>query len=369
MRKALFFSLCVALLFFTAPAFWSRLNLPVSGKGSPISSAFQAFASEQTDNPGSGPGSDSGSGADEGLKVLVFYTSSAVTTPQLPLLQLEKEGFFTRTGYCLEKREWKNLDDLRGVILAGKGDIWVGHIEGLAQAFKQGAPLQLVSITGWRKFYFLSADPNVHNTASLFASLQESKAPLSVAPADGPSVGVLRKLLEGGGKRSPIKLQLAGKPSQQLSLELLRGQVDCALLPEPLVSAALAKNSRLRIVGSLEEEYAKLFGGPARLPMVGIAVQRALAEQDQDMVRNMSISMKNFSMLLKQDVLSTFDLLPEAMRKNMGAEVLRQSLQREMLLAEPAWEVDTEIAHFLDMVAPEIFGPGNPLPPDFIFKP
>ncbi len=307
---------------------------------------------------------------DKPLHALRLYTSSGVTTPQLPLLKLEEEGYFKKAGYTLEKEFWKNIDDLRGLILAEKGDIWVGHIEGFLQAFQQNQSLTLVAVTGWKKFYLLSADPEINSLDALLRNLAEQKLPLSVAPVDGPGLAVLRAIMERRAGQFPSVKQpeLAGKASQQLSLELMRGDVSCGMLPEPLVSVLLRKNPKLHVVAGLEDEYSAAFGGPARLPLVGIAVNRGLAEANPLFVQQLALDLKKSAEELSRNPEEALKLLPEELRKDMGEETLKESFSRDMILAEPAWMITDEISSFWKLIAPQLLMNGR-LPKKFIFHP
>ncbi|MCV6602515.1 MAG: hypothetical protein OIF54_13315, partial [Cohaesibacter sp.] len=89
----------------------------------------------------------------------------------------------------LETKFWKGLADLEGLMLAGKGDIWVGHIDGFAKAASRGAPVQLVSVTGWKKFYILSRNADISSFDDVL-NLPENH-PIAVAPPHTPVVPIL----------------------------------------------------------------------------------------------------------------------------------------------------------------------------------
>ncbi|MDR2456833.1 MAG: hypothetical protein LBE49_09615, partial [Deltaproteobacteria bacterium] len=88
-------------------------------------------------------------------KRIEIYTAQTATTAQLPLMAAIKAGW-PGEGCEVAINYWKNLDDLRALVLAGKGDIWVGHVEALARAAGRGAPVALAEITAWRKFFLVS---------------------------------------------------------------------------------------------------------------------------------------------------------------------------------------------------------------------
>jgi NitT/TauT family transport system substrate-binding protein len=304
-------------------------------------------------------------------KKLTLYTALTATTPQIPLWAAINAGW--PAGYTLDAQYWKTLDDLRGLMLAGKGDLWVGHLEGFAQAARRGAPVTLVAVTGWKKFYFISTDPELTGKAAensldaLAETLRSSGKALAVAPQGSPAIGVLENMAARGG---PV-FALAPIPPQQLMLEMVRGSRQYALLPEPFVSALLAKNPRLRIVASLEEEFARRFEGLPRLPLTGIAVRTGFAEENPELVQNLVLAMQTAAARLADNPKEAAAALPESVRAALGQEVLEASLARDPVQVEPASAVRAEINAFLRLVSPESYDPNEPdrPPSKFFFLP
>lgn len=284
-------------------------------------------------------------GASAGNKELVLYTALTATTPQIPLWAAVKTGW--PKGRELRVEYWKNLDDLRGVILSGKGDVWIGHLEGFAQAALRGAPVTLVAVTGWKKFYFLAPKGTPETTMTALAeTLRDQGLPLAVAPQDSPALGVLEAVRRNNGPSFTV----AAMQPQQLMLEMLRGSRRYALVPEPFASSLLAKKSDLRVAASLEEEYARVFGGPARLPLAGVAVNTRLFTDDPDLVYGLISAMGEQADLLAPDKKTAADVLPPAVANALGREVLDASMDRDVIRSAPSWEVRQEITAFLRMV-------------------
>ena len=333
-RRALFSLLCLALL---------------AGFG-----GYALFRQGAADSGGASPAS--------GPRPLIVYTAATATTPQIPFWAAVNEGW--PKGRTLDVRYWKSLDDLRGVILAGKGDMWLGHLEGFAQAAAKGAPITLIAVTSWKKFSFLSSNPDVTDLDSLARTLNARGERLAVAPADSPALAVLEEITKRGGPAFAV----ARAAPQQLSLDLLRGTEHHALLPEPLVTILLAKKPGLRVIASLEEEFARRYGGPARLPLVGFAVRTALLKEDPALVRELALAMQAASERLQNDPKAAVAALPESVRKELGTEMLERSLARDLVLAEPAWAVREEVLRYLRMAAPEFAPPGKTPPPGFFLE-
>ncbi|MDR1934219.1 MAG: hypothetical protein LBS49_01260 [Candidatus Accumulibacter sp.] len=293
-------------------------------------------------------------------KKLVLYTALTATTPQIPLWSAIRSGWSAE--YALEVEYWKTLDDLRGVMLAGKGDLWVGHLEGFAQAARRGAPVTLLAVTGWKKFYFVAAagDAAAQSLSldldSLAQALRDRGEPLAVAPQDSPAIAILEDM----GRRGGPAFAVAAMPPQQLMLEMLRGSRRFALLPEPLVSALLAKAPGLRVAASLEEEFARRFGGPGTLPLAGIAVRTGFAEENPELVRELVSAMQAAAARLAANPEAAAGVLPERVREAIGQDVLMNSLSRDLIHVLPAASARNEILSFLRIVLPESYAPEAP---------
>lgn len=302
---------------------------------------------------------------------LTLFTAVTATTPQIPFWAAVHQGW--PEGYDLKVDYWKTLDDLRGLTLADRGDLWIGNLEGFARAADRGAPVCLAAVTGWKKFYFVAApsgssEPLPTNLEELAADLKQAGRPLAAAPQNSPAIGIVEDMARRGGPAFTLETL----SSTQLMLELERGSIRYGLLPEPLVSALLIKNPRLTVVASLEEEYARRFGGPAGLPLVGLAVNRRLARERPDLVEELVRAMKAQAEVLRGQPASVIaDFLPPEVVETVGRDVLKNSLTRDLLLVKSAEEAEADIARFLRLVAPDLY---EGRPPDwspsadFIFR-
>lgn len=285
--------------------------------------------------------------ADE--KKVVLYTAITATTSQIPLWYAVKEEW--PKGYALHVEYWKNLDDLRGTMLARKGDIWVGDLKGFAQAAKRGAPVTLVAVTAWKKFYFVASGKETAATLEGIADdLRKTGEKLAVAPQDGPAPGILEKIRSKNGPA----FEVAPMAPQQLMLEMIRGSRRYALIPEPFLSSLLAKKPDVRIVASLEEEFARHFGGKARLPLAGIAVNTAFAKANPEMLAKLVRAMQVAELRLAGKPKEAAALLPKQVRDTLGIDVIEASLARDLIHVETAWQAREQIADFLQMVMPEL---------------
>jgi NitT/TauT family transport system substrate-binding protein len=324
-----------------------------------------------------------------GGKVLV-YSATGATTAALPLMGALERGW---PGSPVAVEEWKNLDDLRGLVLSGKGDVWVGHLEAFGRAAARGAGVRILAVTAWRKFYFVSgpfrgpADgeggrggtpgPGTpggeagywpQSPGELASLLASERLPLYAAPQSGPSTGILSRIAAMGGPSFDAR----ALPMQQVLLELASGRARAALVPEPGATAALAKNPRLRIVGSLEDEHARLAGGPGRLPHAGIAADASFVREQPGLVRElqelMGASARELAAMPPEEAVTH---LPRALREAVGETVLAESLARDPIGSVNAADAAHEIEGFLCLAAAELCAGGRldpAFPRDFILE-
>ncbi|MDR1044296.1 MAG: hypothetical protein LBP33_04145 [Candidatus Adiutrix sp.] len=305
-------------------------------------------------------------------RTLTLYTALTATTPQLALWAAIRQGW--PEGYQWRVEYWKSLDDLRGLVLAGRGDLWLGSLDGFARAAARGAPVSLVAVTGWKKFYFVAAPdgPEPKRPAGLeelARTLAEKGRPLGVAPRNSPALGLLAEMARRGGPAFTPEPLEAG----QLMLEIGRGDRNCGLLPEPLVSALLIKNPNLKIVAGLEEDFARRFGGPDGLPLVGLAVNQRLIEERPELVRSLTPALEaGAAALAGRTGPDLAALLPEEVIEALGSEVLVRSLKHDLQRLRPAAGISPEISAYLRLAAPDLYEGRSPdwqPSPNFIYRP
>jgi NitT/TauT family transport system substrate-binding protein len=293
------------------------------------------------------------------LPTLSFYTTGLASTPQMPFWAGVRSGEITSL-MNLEVHQWKDLDGLRATVLAGKGDIWLGHIEGFAQARMQGAPISLLAVTGWRKLYFLSKDPALKTIADFKGKM------VPFTPPASPGVAVMRSLMQKGAPR----FQFAPYEPKRLAMSLVEGKINWAFAPEPLVSVLLAKVPGLEVVGSLEDLYGRLNHCPKRMPIAGIAMNSHTLAKYPALAKELTRIMVKQAKILAENPVSGIDALPRSFEKFAPKKIVENSLKRDLILARPAAESIPEIRAYLKMLLPEKMNQnhGSLLKGDFIAK-
>lgn len=280
---------------------------------------------------------------DARLPTFTFYTAQTATTPQLAFWKAVRDGDTARL-FNLNVEFWKDLDSLKTLLLAGRGDLWLGHLEGFARAKKNGAPLSLLAVTGWKKFYLLSTNPDL-------SALKDYRGrTLAYCPPGSPAVPVIKALLGTEASSVTFVPQGLAEAAQHLSDKTY----DSVIVPEPLATALLHKVNDLRVVLNLEEAYGTATGHPHRLPLAGIAVNSETAAKHPRAIAALLSLLEAKGAEAARNPIQALANLPESVTQSLGQDIAAESLSRDLILVEPAAAVEQEIADYLKMVEPDL---------------
>ena len=298
------------------------------------------------------------SAPNKGRTVLSVYTSGQATTPQMAFWKALADGDLT---FSTDVHYWKNLDDLRGLLLAGKGDIWIGHVDGFALAAMRGAPVRLVSVTGWKKFYLLSNNPELHNFSDIMTLPEETE--IAVAPPQSPGLAVLR----GMEKIDLPRFQYAPYDPKQLALKAMKNELELLVLPEPLVTVLLKKAPQYHIVASVEEEYGKMAGKEARLPMAGIAINTRTLEKYPGLAEKISSALLLQEKILIENPELGLEALPDEFEKFIPKAMVQASLKRDIICVRSGADAKDSVIEYLQMLFPNKMVEGSSALPETFF--
>ncbi len=274
------------------------------------------------------------------------WCHSAATTPILPLLAAPEPP--------LAFHAWNTTMAFQSLLLAGDGDLWVGHLEGFARAYRRGAPLRLLAITGWRKWHLLS-----RRTGVTFPRDFQGRT-VAIAPADGAGRFLLERLLQETGETGVTLLPLDVKP---LLLKALEGKVEDLFLPEPFATVLLEKSPDFHRVDSLEEYYGRVRNCPPEVPWAGIAVHTHWAETHPRELQALLAHMEQWTAEGGKNAALLWTKEREDF-SGISREALEHSLALDPVKAVPAWKIPQELADFLTLVAPDV-----PFPPQMLWHP
>jgi len=206
-----------------------------------------------------------------------------------PLVRMAESGALADLADEVRFVGWRDPDQLRLMALEGKADVLAMPVNVAANLYNRGAKLRLVNVSVWGILWIVSRDPDVH-------TLKDFVGKEIAMPFRGDMPDIVFGLLaerEGIDPRKDIRLRYVASPIDAMQLLLMR-RVDHALLAEPAVSMALRKSGSFPIsiiapelhrAVDLQQEWARAFGGDARIPQAGIAVLGALRDRSDAVAR------------------------------------------------------------------------------------
>lgn len=275
---------------------------------------------------------------------LEFYTSPAATTPQLPWLYLEKTGALHTLG-PVKRIPWRSTTQLQSLMLGGRGDIWLASIETIARARNAGAHVQILAVSGWRKWHLVGRGFNTWRDALAAASL-------TTCPPGNPAIMMLRSMAKHAGLKLAPERPLEIK---QLMLKLLNNTENLALIPEPIASALIAKDHSLKRIAALEDIKTELIGGEPRVPWAAFAINEHSIRKSPELPILLSSMLVNAAQALaKMPPEQAASCWPQEYASTVTTDMLRKSLPNDMLLVIPAHDATSEIQRTLNTIAPDI---------------
>ena len=282
-------------------------------------------------------------GNNKQLPFLTFYTSGLATTPQLAFWHAVAKGKILEK--CnIRVKLWKNMDDLRGILLAGKGDLWLGHTDGFFQAARRGAPVKLMVTTGWRKFYLVSANPAKTDFKDFNGKT------LAFAPPGSPAVPILQSI----ARKDTGNIVFLSHEPRQLAMKLVRGDLYAALVPEPLVTTLLRKVKGLKVTASVEDLYGRKTGHLPRMPIAGIAVNTGTLDKHPELVAFIAKEILLQGEVLKDNPHAGIESLPSQFESFISKKFVADSLARDLLTVELSHEIKNEILNYLAIINPSV---------------
>ncbi|NLV69006.1 MAG: ABC transporter substrate-binding protein [Spirochaetes bacterium] len=281
-------------------------------------------------------------GNDPNLPCLELYTSGQATTPQLALFAAIRQGDL-RGLFNLKIILWKNPDELLSLVLAGKGDLWIGHTDGFALARLRNAPVRMLVFSSFNKFYIISSETENWNDLN--------GRTVAYTPAGSPAVGLINIISE----RTSAKLNLVPYQGRELELLLLSGKVKTAIIPEPLVSLILSKSSNMKIIANVEDLFCRTTGTPGKIPVAGIAVNRFTAQKYPEKIAMLQQIIIRRSEMLNKKGIDAAGYFPPYFDKYISAHIVRLSLERETISARRPEDLEQELFLYLGIIHPDLF--------------
>ena len=172
----------------------------------------------------------------------------------IPMVYIAANDKLADVAESTEVVVWENSDQLRAILAGEQGDFVTVPSNNAATFYNKGVDLRLLDISVWNITYLISSDPD----AVGFSDLQGQSL---VVPFQGSAPDVMFQYLvtaRGLDPADDFDLRYAVDPTEASQL-LLAGEVDNAVLSEPLATAVLLQSEdrsvRLRRILSFAEAW------------------------------------------------------------------------------------------------------------------
>ena len=220
----------------------------------------------------------------ESLEILAAPTGASIS-----LARVVDAGLLAAAAPNATFRLWHDPDELRAGVVSGRTRLFSTPTHLPANLANRGLPIRLLCMLGQGHLYVVTANESI----SAFKDLTGQPV-LCFFRNDMPDL-VFRACarVEGIDPDKDIKLTYVQTGMEAAQL-LAAGKAESALLSEPAATAAIMMAARegrsLRRAVSLQQVWATHHGGVG-LPMVGVAVNQSLIDEDPGIVAALAASL------------------------------------------------------------------------------
>ena len=179
---------------------------------------------------------------------------------------------------------WRSTDQMRAGIASGDFKVFATSTYAAANFFNRGAGTVMMNVVTWGVLYLMARDQSIKTIEDL-----AGKKVLLSNKNEAPDL-LFRLVLKWSGldPDKDVELDYVGSPMESVPL-YLKGRADVAVLHEPASTAALmkAKKSNIPLVRALDitEVYGQHTGRGPKIPQVGLAVNPAFLDKNEDLIR------------------------------------------------------------------------------------
>lgn len=266
--------------------------------------------------------------------------------PTITLAHAVASGALKDLAADISLTVWRNPDELRAGLTSGAIDLSVVPVQAAANLYNRGMGLRLVNVMTDGLISIVAEG----GTVTDLASLAGKKVAVHFVN-DTPDL-ILRALLDRNGLADKVEVVTSGSATESAQL-LLSGQIDAALLTEPVASVAVMRGQQagktvVRAI-DVQAEWAKLTGRAAVIPQAGLAVTKAFSDANPDAIAPLQALLAQVTEAVNAD--------PQVAAANaagpleLPAPVLAASIPHSALVARPAGSVRADIEAMLTLMA------------------
>lgn len=222
-----------------------------------------------------------------------------------------------------------------------------------ANLYNKGSGYKLLAISTWGNLYLVSNGVE-------FSTWQDLKGKTinSIGLGATPDL-VFRSLLIANGLDPEKDVTMDYSMAQvELASALSAGRVALAVLPEPLVTTTLTKNTSLKIIMNLEYEWKKLHGEQVAIPQGCLVIRDEFAQNHPEVVASFLKEYQESITWLNNNPEQAGTLI-EKHNLGMPAAVAVQAIPRSNISYMAALDAKTQVEAYLNVLlglAPQAVG-------------
>jgi NitT/TauT family transport system substrate-binding protein len=220
-----------------------------------------------------------------------------------------------------------------------------------SKLYNKGVGYRLLNVVSWGALNIVTSDEGINDWEDL-------KGRELYLFGRGASPDILTRFFLSRKGIDLDQLSLVYQTPQQNAQLLITDKFNTALLPEPVSTMALQRNTSLRVVLKYNEEWQDIFGKDQSLAQAGIMVNNRFAEENPKLV-------ETFSNLYKKEIEDLFRSpeefgeLAQKHRILTSKELVLESYQKLGIRYMTAQEAKEKVLSYLEVLHefnPEVLG-------------
>lgn len=197
--------------------------------------------------------------------------------PAISIAKLAKEKTKIKDGYNLAYNVEATAETLSTTVMKEEPDIAIVPSNMAAIAYNKTSNYQIAGTVGMGSFYLVSSD-DISSISDIVG-----KEVGNTGKGLTPDITVQSLLNEKGINIDEINFNYVNSASELVPL-LATGKVSTGFVPEPALTGLLAKNSDMKIISSLNDEWKEANNSKNGYPQSTVIVKSDFAESNREFV-------------------------------------------------------------------------------------
>jgi NitT/TauT family transport system substrate-binding protein len=195
--------------------------------------------------------------------------------PSTSISKMIKENIQVDNNYNIIYSIENTSDTLATSVMKGEPDIAIVPSNLAAQAYNKNLGYKLVGTTGWGALYLISTEGKIS-----FNDIR-GKEIYNIGKGLTPDIVFKTLLKESGIKEGEVILSYVGGPTE-LAPTILGGKAKFAVVPEPVLTTIINKNTNIEVIANLNDLWKEKFDSNKGFPQASIIVKEDLINNSKD---------------------------------------------------------------------------------------